>query len=153
DFDANKNLYSWNLYKHKIKEAEDEEKLFSTANFIINNTRQERYSAYERTVLEVLKHLKNKPNTNYNQMLYWTEKLDPRLLSQDTFSFTDDNGRKRELASSLESWYQYRIKALDRKSTRLNSSHVKISYAVFCLKKKKEKNGRNTRNRTPIEAP
>src|SRR5690606_8879839 len=26
--------------------------------------------------------------------------------------------------------------ALDRKSTRLNSSHVKISYAVFCLKKK-----------------
>src|SRR5690606_40678635 len=27
---------------------------------------------------------------------------------------------------------------IDRKSTRLNSSHVKISYAVFCLKKKKE---------------
>src|SRR5690606_40577192 len=27
--------------------------------------------------------------------------------------------------------------ATDRKSTRLNSSHVKISYAVFCLKKKK----------------
>src|SRR5690606_40708940 len=29
--------------------------------------------------------------------------------------------------------------AVDRKSTRLNSSHVKISYAVFCLKKKKRK--------------
>src|SRR5699024_11964046 len=28
---------------------------------------------------------------------------------------------------------------LDRKSTRLNSSHVSISYAVFCLKKKKQK--------------
>src|SRR5436309_8729842 len=28
----------------------------------------------------------------------------------------------------------------DRKSTRLNSSHVKISYAVFCLKKKKKHN-------------
>src|SRR5690554_7359775 len=28
---------------------------------------------------------------------------------------------------------------LDRKSTRLNSSHVRISYAVFCLKKKKKK--------------
>src|SRR3989442_3458014 len=27
--------------------------------------------------------------------------------------------------------------AVDRKSTRLNSSHVRISYAVFCLKKKK----------------
>src|SRR5256885_15838869 len=29
---------------------------------------------------------------------------------------------------------------LDRKSTRLNSSHLVISYAVFCLKKKKKKN-------------
>src|SRR3989442_2413450 len=28
---------------------------------------------------------------------------------------------------------------LDRKSTRLNSSHVRISYAVFCLKKKKNR--------------
>src|SRR5690606_41467226 len=32
-----------------------------------------------------------------------------------------------------------RTASLDRKSTRLNSSHVKISYAVFCLKKKKKK--------------
>src|SRR5207249_9984555 len=31
-----------------------------------------------------------------------------------------------------------RIMAEDRKSTRLNSSHVSISYAVFCLKKKKK---------------
>src|SRR5947209_15503943 len=29
--------------------------------------------------------------------------------------------------------------AIDRKSTRLNSSHANISYAVFCLKKKKKK--------------
>src|SRR5947209_17434323 len=29
--------------------------------------------------------------------------------------------------------------AVDRKSTRLNSSHANISYAVFCLKKKKQK--------------
>src|SRR5215471_9131473 len=34
-----------------------------------------------------------------------------------------------------------RVRALgDRKSTRLNSSHVEISYAVFCLKKKKNIN-------------
>src|SRR5215475_15682428 len=31
----------------------------------------------------------------------------------------------------------------DRKSTRLNSSHVKISYAVFCLKKKKKTHNRS----------
>src|SRR5688572_31987481 len=32
---------------------------------------------------------------------------------------------------------QKQLSALDRKSTRLNSSHSQISYAVFCLKKKK----------------
>src|SRR2546430_10942137 len=33
-----------------------------------------------------------------------------------------------------------RSRFADRKSTRLNSSHSQISYAVFCLKKKKKKN-------------
>src|SRR5438034_10962990 len=35
---------------------------------------------------------------------------------------------------------------LDRKSTRLNSSHTVISYAVFCLKKKKKKKKTNMHN-------
>src|SRR5688572_31003341 len=38
---------------------------------------------------------------------------------------------------------------IDRKSTRLNSSHSQISYAVFCLKKKKEQN--NDRRGQPNE--
>src|SRR5207249_8136369 len=48
--------------------------------------------------------------------------------------------------------------ARDRKSTRLNSSHVSISYAVFCLKKKKNNtqkycsNTRNTTNPPPAHA-
>src|SRR5947209_10179813 len=37
-------------------------------------------------------------------------------------------------------WALDRSRLLDRKSTRLNSSHANISYAVFCLKKKKKKN-------------
>src|ERR1035441_10935088 len=36
----------------------------------------------------------------------------------------------------------------DRKSTRLNSSHLGISYAVFCLKKKKNEDNRNGMRRT-----
>src|SRR5205807_9107327 len=35
----------------------------------------------------------------------------------------------------------------DRKSTRLNSSHLVISYAVFCLKKKKKKKKKTTTNK------
>src|SRR2546430_5371758 len=38
--------------------------------------------------------------------------------------------------------------ALDRKSTRLNSSHSQISYAVFCLKKKTKRRRRSTRARS-----
>src|SRR5699024_12137414 len=49
--------------------------------------------------------------------LLLTEKLFPHLAETDA-------ARKN------------RLEIIDRKSTRLNSSHVSISYAVFCLKKK-----------------
>src|SRR5436853_4072378 len=41
--------------------------------------------------------------------------------------------------ASPPSWPQPRGRDRDRKSTRLNSSHLGISYAVFCLKKKKSR--------------
>src|SRR5690606_14321504 len=47
--------------------------------------------------------------------------LPPRMITQAEMDARMDAG----------------LDTLDRKSTRLNSSHVKISYAVFCLKKKK----------------
>src|SRR5258708_8107536 len=43
---------------------------------------------------------------------------------------------------NAEAWISGRD-LLDRKSTRLNSSHQIISYAVFCLKKKKKQQGTN----------
>src|SRR5699024_12279238 len=46
---------------------------------------------------------------------------------------------KEEYSSALEKVNEITKSArTDRKSTRLNSSHVSISYAVFCLKKKKK---------------
>src|SRR5690625_7065676 len=61
-----------------------------------------------------------------------------------SFIFTDGDGiylkdvEGRKLMDSLSSLWNVNIghgrKELDRKSTRLNSSHVAISYAVFCLK-------------------
>src|SRR5256885_4140246 len=41
--------------------------------------------------------------------------------------------------------------ALDRKSTRLNSSHLVISYAVFCLKKKKKTTDNNYTSRSTTQ--
>src|SRR6266567_5725165 len=43
------------------------------------------------------------------------------------------------LAAERPDWAYPPAQAEDRKSTRLNSSHSQISYAVFCLKKKKKK--------------
>src|SRR5207249_6038058 len=43
------------------------------------------------------------------------------------------------LAPARPAWSRTARVEGDRKSTRLNSSHVSISYAVFCLKKKKKK--------------
>src|SRR2546430_11571316 len=54
---------------------------------------------------------------------------DERGLEPEAASQERDLGRQ---AAAL-----HRILHLDRKSTRLNSSHSQISYAVFCLKKKK----------------
>src|SRR2546426_6003857 len=39
--------------------------------------------------------------------------------------------------AAAEHEHRYQVRVTDRKSTRLNSSHLVISYAVFCLKKKK----------------
>src|SRR5439155_20035059 len=50
--------------------------------------------------------------------------------------------RKHEKLSKAAGWKAFRVCEFprrDRKSTRLNSSHVAISYAVFCLKKKKNR--------------
>src|SRR5690625_6126536 len=52
---------------------------------------------------------------------------------KDQFPHQISGGEKQRVAIT-------RAIATDRKSTRLNSSHVAISYAVFCLKKKKKKN-------------
>src|SRR5205807_6902077 len=56
-----------------------------------------------------------------------------------TTLFRSDNGVTYNIYDDIElpePGMAARYRALDRKSTRLNSSHLVISYAVFCLKKK-----------------
>src|SRR5690606_42105782 len=49
-----------------------------------------------------------------------------------------DAGNNANLLDHFSRWAYEDPANKDRKSTRLNSSHVKISYAVFCLKKKRK---------------
>src|SRR5690348_17738621 len=44
--------------------------------------------------------------------------------------------------------FRHAVDITDRKSTRLNSSHPSISYAVFCLKKKKKKTNKKQKHKT-----
>src|SRR5690606_40909754 len=60
---------------------------------------------------------------------------DPASLSQAE----GVHGPSQAIDLSDFSWSDQDWENPDRKSTRLNSSHVKISYAVFCLKKKKNR--------------
>src|SRR5256885_9498682 len=56
-----------------------------------------------------------------------------RVFQRDEIEPADFAGDHRRFAGAIRS----RPAIADRKSTRLNSSHLVISYAVFCLKKKK----------------
>src|SRR5438445_9976340 len=58
--------------------------------------------------------------------------IDLQLTEDEQGADHEDDGRDRRLQHRAQ-----RRRPLDRKSTRLNSSHANISYAVFCLKKKK----------------
>src|SRR5947207_6196186 len=51
-----------------------------------------------------------------------------------TIDYLKTSGRKAPRVALVEAYAK--AQGLDRKSTRLNSSHTVISYAVFCLKKK-----------------
>src|SRR3712207_7804475 len=70
------------------------------------------------------------------------------LNFQNVYELEDDDqlwiviDRDRWPEQMLAAVAQHCAQGKDRKSTRLNSSHANISYAVFCLKKKKEVNSR-----------
>src|SRR5690349_23284956 len=53
--------------------------------------------------------------------------------------------------SETQKPYEVEIAPRDRKSTRLNSSHVEISYAVFCLKKKKKNDKEAGKQNTQVD--
>src|SRR5688572_32738994 len=56
--------------------------------------------------------------------------------------------KANEISIEAQGGLKLKGATIDRKSTRLNSSHSQISYAVFCLKKKKKKNKTKTKHKT-----
>src|SRR5688572_31663585 len=72
--------------------------------------------------------------------------LDVVLLVETRFQFDQRRYLLACFSGANQCWWNWRVwtgSVKDRKSTRLNSSHSQISYAVFCLKKKKKKSKQN----------
>ena len=69
--------------------------------------------------------MKNLKIINEEKLKDWAKEI----FQKNSFNMVDVSSKKE---------------TLDRKSTRLNSSHDQISYAVFCLKKKKKQAKENT---------
>src|SRR5690625_5956112 len=67
-------------------------------------------------------------------------KMTGKPLGYEYLSFDDDTIRAAADADPIGFVEGLSDRVIDRKSTRLNSSHVAISYAVFCLKKKTTSN-------------
>src|SRR5438552_14069507 len=68
----------------------------------------------------------------------WSETWDKSRRSVIMEGYIDENRADLSAMSELALRLLHELAEQDRKSTRLNSSHQIISYAVFCLKKKKK---------------
>src|SRR5690554_7388635 len=67
-----------------------------------------------------------------------TKMLSSRKVQDFVYEISVRNNKREHISIVVEDQIPISSNS-DRKSTRLNSSHVRISYAVFCLKKKKKK--------------
>src|SRR3712207_142156 len=111
----------------------------------------------KKSIENLLTSIEESKKAAYEKVLYalgipFVGKVAAKLLAKESKninqlqSMTEENlkqieGIGEKMAHSIVEFFQTEskkelIKKLDRKSTRLNSSHANISYAVFCLKKK-----------------
>src|SRR3712207_8700734 len=84
------------------------------------------YTTLFRSLADTLRSLQDYPAAR---------SLQEEILAGCRRLFGEDHDETLRAAAELANT----LRSLDRKSTRLNSSHANISYAVFCLKKKKIK--------------
>src|SRR5690606_41550845 len=90
------------------------------------------YTTLFRSFYSIYKEKQSLKLQSYTRYIYRIDIVKPRVFRK-ALKMRFVSIRLTKLFYLTFTYRQFR----DRKSTRLNSSHVKISYAVFCLKKKK----------------
>ena len=116
----NNDEYARCIYELEIKGlrptevTQQEGKFLSAVQKIVQLTKQDRYSPFERAVMACLRYLNSKQNIPYAQVIEWTDRLDPSQLQSVSLIYEGQDGKQYELPSYKENWYSYRTKALDK---------------------------------------
>ncbi|WP_458453097.1 tetratricopeptide repeat protein [Methanobrevibacter sp.] len=102
-------FYSWALYQSYVKDSEDEDKLYETAELVTELVKQEdlnekRACPYTFTVFKVLDLLYSE--NDYFNLINWLDKINPELLDEKRFK-----SNERVYRSKKEKYYDYASKA------------------------------------------
>lgn len=115
--------YLYCLYKTDIQGYEYSEdtfdKFISSAERIVDNCEQKpaeqfNFNPYVLTVYKVVQVLKHRATTSYYQELKWINKLNPELLPVEPKEIQAQNGKKYEMASYKEFYYQVKTRCLEK---------------------------------------
>src|SRR5690625_479767 len=137
--------------------SQENEDTYAVVYSVEQKITEDKNSQWIRSTYRILLHQDDASNLviTQNPTLWSLPKKSDYQLKQPESNGTVDSDTVQEVTEFLETFFAFYPNAtekelayyvknhalpLDRKSTRLNSSHVAISYAVFCLKKKKKKN-------------
>src|SRR5690625_7062285 len=109
---------------------------------------------YSNAIQPAMNHLRT-TITFFPQLLDLSQIVILNLIARKEFIQLIDIDRRRSYSLTTYSLIHFIARKSDRnqdrKSTRLNSSHVAISYAVFCLKKKKQQQDRTFNNECLVD--
>lgn len=112
-------LYDCNIKPYEASDTEQFEEFLKSAEYIRTNCQQKDASEYHinpyvLTIVKVVKIYNKRASKNYKEVIRWLNYLDHQMLSEKEFSFCDESGKDRELASIKEFYYQNLIKALEK---------------------------------------
>lgn len=115
EFENIKGVYAWCIYYTEVavEKINDEPIFFKAGEGILKLSKQDdKYSPYTQTIFKILEYLNDKAIYPTDKILEWTQKINFEILDDKPFTFTDNEGKTRELASKKEQYFMWRTKAL-----------------------------------------